>query len=315
MKEKTQYMTRTCLSILLGVLLLACSSCAITGTNRSPAAGAPEAKPLRVYLIGNSLTYNVFQNPDTTSFMNERGHRFDYGMDISWGSPLWRLWAQPTTGTATTEPFGYYAQALTQYQWDAITLQPYSSQLDGEKGDIAAAVRFIEYARKKSPDAQFYIYQDWPSKDKEGFDFSAKWLRECTDGKSGWGLHSRDYCEKLLRGIREAVPDLKKPLLVIPGGDLLCELDRRMKAGQVPGYHDVGELYVDNIHFNAVGDYAVRCVFYATLYGEDPRGLPATVAGQTVVSDELAAIFQDAAWTVVGKMKGEVRRVKGKSDR
>ena len=306
-------MRRTHLSIVLGALLLACGACATPGPKRlaaptgalaqeKPAAPAgAEAKPLRVYLIGNSLTYNVFQNPDTTSFMDERGHRFVHGMDICWGSPLSRIWSQPTTGSATTEPYGYYEKALTEYEWDVVTLQPYSSQLDGEKGDVASAVRFIEYARRKSPNAQFYIYQDWPAKEREGFDFSQMWMRECADGKSGWGLHSRDYCEKLVRGIREALPGLKRPVLVIPGGDVLYELDQRMKAGKVPGYRGAAELYADKIHTNAVGNYAVRCAFYATLYGVDPRGLPTTIAGKAPVSDELAAIFQDAAWKVVSE--------------
>ena len=49
------------------------------------------------------------------------------------------------------------------------------------------------------------------------------------------------------------------------------------------------------------GWYVVRCTFFATLYREDPRGLPEDLAGTPPVSKELAAIFQDAAWTVVSQ--------------
>ena len=94
---------------------------------------------------------------------------------------------------------------------------------------------------------------------------------------------------------------MKKPVLMIPAGDVLYELDQRMKAGKVPGFHGAGDLYKDYIHLTDVGWYAVRYTFYATLYREDPRGLPEDLAATPPVTKELAAIVQDAVWTVVSQ--------------
>jgi hypothetical protein len=56
-------------------------------------------------------------------------------------------------------------------------------------------------------------------------------------------------------------------------GDVLLELDARMKAGKLPGYTEIAQVYVDGIHFNNVGSYVVGTTFYATLFRDDPRGL------------------------------------------
>ena len=61
---------------------------------------------------------------------------------------------------------------------------------------------------------------------------------------------------------------------MVPVGHVLHELNQRMKAGEVPGYKTVWELYKDGIHLNNVGSYVVGCTFFATLYKENPKGLP-----------------------------------------
>ena len=56
----------------------------------------------------------------------------------------------------------------------------------------------------------------------------------------------------------------------------------------------------DRSHPNALGTYLAACVFYATLTGRDPRGLPN--GGLDAVSDADAAFLQRIAWeTVPGK--------------
>jgi hypothetical protein len=297
-------MKRTVISVVIGVLLLACAAGGVSLAQDKPAAPAGvEAKTLRAYLIGNSLTFGAFPNEGAAKFMDARGHRFVYGSDICWGQSIGYIWDRPTTGSTTANAFGYYGNALSESGWDAIAMQPYAAALEGEAGDVAAVQRFIAFAQKKNPDVQFYIYETWPYKPKEGFDFATQWMREypLDKGVKEGGCHSRDYCAKLVAQVRAAQPGMKKPLLVIPAGDMLYELDQRMKAGKVPGFANAGELYADSIHLNDAGNYAVRCVFFATLYGENPKGLAAAPDAKPPVSDELAAIFQDAAWAVVSQ--------------
>ena len=95
---------------------------------------------------------------------------------------------------------------------------------------------------------------------------------------------------------------------MVPVGDVLLELHERMRAGKVPGFTDIAEVYVDGIHFNNVGSYIVGTTFYATLFRDDPRGMTAEPYNEKLdpkkdrlIDEELAAAIQDAVWTVVSK--------------
>jgi len=116
---------------------------------------------------------------------------------------------------------------------------------------------------------------------------------------------TRDYFEQLTHALRKACPDLKQPVRIVPVGDVLLELDRRMKAGQVPGFKGVDELYYDGIHFTNVGAFVVGTTFLATLYQQDPTGSdPAAYAVKKEGYDrdipaELAKAIQATVWEVV----------------
>lgn len=97
---------------------------------------------------------------------------------------------------------------------------------------------------------------------------------------------------------------------MIPTGDVLYELDKRIKAGQVPGLiqsEGVEQFYVDGFHFNpsphlggSVGTYVVGLTFYATLFQNDPTGLSGALYGlDDVVDAPLIAALQDVVWDVV----------------
>ena len=93
---------------------------------------------------------------------------------------------------------------------------------------------------------------------------------------------------------------------MVPVGDVLLELDGRMRAGKVPGFSDIAQVYVDGIHFNNVGSYVVGTTFYATLFRDDPRGLTAEPYNERLdpakdrqIDEKLALAIQDAVWSVV----------------
>lgn len=56
----------------------------------------------------------------------------------------------------------------------------------------------------------------------------------------------------------------------------------------------------DGIHPNAKGTYLAACVFYATIYGVSPEGLPGRMGGLT---DHEARILQEIAWQAVQQAK------------
>lgn len=165
------------------------------------------------------------------------------------------------------------------------------------------AKRYIDLALKKSPDVQFYVYSRWPRRDKSPdgtltLDYQAKWLRKYTGGWDGTN-ETRDYFEKLTKALREAYPGLKKPVLLVPVGDVLHALEKLMKEGKVPGYSSIEQVYADGIHFNDIGSYIVGCTFFATLYGETPVGLPSEP--YKVRNGELVTTIQNTVWDVVSK--------------
>lgn len=231
-------------------------------------------------------------------------------------------------------PYGDCVQALTGHTWDALTLQPFDRRFESkedkdparQQGDVWVVNKFIELATAKSPEVQIYLYARWPrcyrngkdvGYDKEAFDREVKAVSTAprddaakanvddldvawnSEYKNGWGqqLESKSYFEGLTRRLRELNPTMRKPVLLIPVGHVMAELNRLMKAGEVPGYRDIHGVYADGIHLDHVGSYLTACTFYACLFRQSPVGLPAEV--YQVTDKVLAATIERTVWQVV----------------
>jgi len=226
-------------------------------------------KSLRVYFVGNSVTDTINYRA-LAELAKSRGYKHVWGRHMIPGAPLQWIWQHPKAGFQE-QPFGHYPNALASYQWDALSLQPFDRLLTGKDGDLAMAKNFIDLALPKSPDLQVYVYARWPRQGKD--DFDTAWLKKYTGGWDGTN-ETKDYFERLTFELRKAYPKMKKPILMVPVGHVMYELNQRMKAGQVPGYKHIKEVFADGIHLNNVGSYIVGCTFFATLYRENPKGLP-----------------------------------------
>ncbi|MBV9122433.1 MAG: PEP-CTERM sorting domain-containing protein [Planctomycetes bacterium] len=271
---------------------------------------AAAEQPFRVYFIGNSIT-DVIHYAELQKLAESRGHSMIWGRDMIPGAPLSWLWQHPKDGFQEV-PFGLYPKALRDYSWNALSLEPFDRHLDGAEGDLAMAGNFIHLALAKSPEVQVYIYSRWPRRDpgpggKLVLDYPAKWLRPYT-GRNDGSEESRDYFERLVHELRKANPKMAHPVLLVPVGDVLLELDRRMKAGKVPGFTDIAQVYADGIHFNNVGSYIVGVTYFATLFQEDPRGLTFEPYNtrrdpnkDRALNQPLAAVIQEVVWEVVRK--------------
>jgi hypothetical protein len=284
----------------------------LTGAAPAPAKSGTK---LRVYHIGNSVT-DTLRYRSLEQMAASKGDTYVFGRDMIPGAPLQHIWQHPEQGIKE-KPYGGYDIALKNYEWDVITLQPFDRQLESSDGfgDLTMAKNFIDLALPKSPDAQFYIYQRWPKRkelDKKNpsagyapFDYEALWERKYTRKWDG-SYESRDFFEKLTLALREAYPDMRKPVRMVPVGDVLFELDKRAKAGEVPGLKGVEELYVDSVHFNNVGAFVVGTTFYATMFKKDPAGADFRPYGPGTkqkldqpISKELAEVVQKTVWDVV----------------
>lgn len=257
----------------------------------------PAAAPreMRVYMIGNSLTDNI--NYDGFKQIAEsRGYQHTWGRSMTPGAPIFWHWTHDPAFTQA--PFGGWKKALVEYQWDAITLQPFSTY----KNELEAAQKFIEVIAQKNAAAQVFIYAQWMTRDKGDFDMA--WTQRSGESTDKFAVGTRDYYERFVLDLRKACPNAK-PYRLIPAGHAMYLLNQKIKAGQVPGFRDIREVYNDGIHLNNVGSYIAGCSFFATIYGENPIGLPAEPyqpqPGHRGVklTDKLTRIIQETVWEVV----------------
>jgi hypothetical protein len=177
-------------------------------------------------------------------------------------------------------------------------------------GDLAAAKYLIDLALTKNPDCRVLIYQDWPGMHiadgsfghagaglgktgkelshrqmepiRRSFDFPREWLRRYDPDAVPWqaGAQSRDYEWQLMDRLIEAYPALWQQgrLRMIPVGDIYYALDRKMRAGLVPGVVNLGEFYTDTLHHRAgMAAYTCAASFFTLLFGEKPHGLDTTL--------------------------------------
>jgi len=285
-------MNRTRCMVALALTALAADSGAAADRK-----AVPPKQTLRVYMIGNSLTDNV-KYDGLEKLAASRGHTHVWGRHMIPGAPIWWLWKHSDSGF-NRQSFGRYPQALGQYEWDAITLQPFSMY----SKELAAARKFIETAARKSPGVQFYIYAQWMTRTSGDFD---RYWRNTQLRKDHWGCGFAAHYETLVRQLRREMPKIKPPRL-IPVGHAMYLLNQKIKAGLVPGYSSIFDVYNDGIHLNNVGAYIAGCTFFATLYRQSPIGLPVAEGysrepgnmHHAELGPKLARIIQETVWETV----------------
>jgi hypothetical protein len=310
--------------IRFAVAALSASLFVMSGIARAADDAAPAT---RIFFIGNSVTDQVSYDA-FAAIAKDHGHPVEYGRHMIPGAPLVWLW---THEDGFKGKYGSGREALANYQWDVITLQPFDRGLhdgtaDKPEGDLDICQLYINTAKPRSPDAQVYIYERWPRicKNGRGFnfdkdaykdatgqidlrkvdgvdDFSKLWSR--TYGLRKWdgSEESRDYFEKLTLALRKQNPDMKKTVKLIPVGDVMNELHQMMQAGKVPGYTSIFQMYADGIHLNETGRYIVGCTFYATIFKADPHGLPSEP--YKVKDTSIVPVIQDVVWKTVQENK------------
>jgi hypothetical protein len=254
------------------------------------AALTATARTNRVYFIGNSVTDTV-KYDKLRQLAESRGHGMPWGRQMIPGAPLQWLWEHPGDGF-TQQPYGYPTNALPNYEWDCLSLQPFDRQL---ASDTNHASMFIELGMPHNSNMQVYVLSRWPRQANFQPDFDGCWLSPYA---GGWGyqLETKDFFEQVLLGLREQWPGLK-PILMVPCGDVLYALNQKMKAGDIAGYTNIVQVYADGIHFQDAGAYIVGCTYYATLFKESPIGLPYELYG--ISNSAYAAAVQTTVWEVV----------------
>lgn len=217
-------------------------------------------------------------------------------------------------------------------------------------GDVNAAAEIARTFLEANPEGRVLVYTSWPGltgvrervreiEREEGerrkltheemeplrreFDFAALWLRP-HDPETGEGAAtSRDYYRQFMEGLAERLPETARAgrLQLIPMGEVFLTLDRKMRAGELPGLHGIGDYYTDGVHLRAgLPRYTLAATFYAVLFGEHPVALDYELfneignyesgkfgfyvhqpdLGELIeITPERAEIVHDAIWEVV----------------
>jgi Ca2+-binding RTX toxin-like protein len=255
----------------------------------------------RIYFIGNSLTDTVnYKGLDNLAESQQKKHI--WGRHMIPGAPLSWLWQHPNDGFRE-DPFGYPTTALTQYEWDALSLQPFDRPIEGEEGDLAMSNNFINLAKAKSPNLQVYIYQHWVFADRgadlktlTAEEWNNKWLAEY---KGGYTNNAKSYYDLLVQELRKDHPDLP-PVQLVRVGEVLHALNIRMQRGEVTGYSSVWQLYADAVHLNNIGEYLVGATYYSTLYRASPQNI--IIPGNYgTIPPSIVQVIQQTVWDVVSR--------------
>lgn len=212
--------------------------------------GAYEKDALHVLFIGNSYTY--FNNlPEMFAKLAEAGHqkKIIYAMQAPGGLRLKDHWTRPETRTA-----------LSTSKWDYVVLQDQSTlgtnyYFEG-KPRIPSDELFHPYAVDfakaiKDANAIPVFYLTWARKKvpEDQAALNAAYMRATRETKS----------------------------IVAPAGLAWAEVEKDDP--------NINLFYRDGSHPSPAGTYLNACVFYATIFGRSPVGLPSRISGTPVNLD------------------------------
>ena len=252
----------------------------------------PPAGPMQVYHLGHSLV-----GRDMPAMLAQlAGHH--YASQLGWGASLKQHWLGDVPGFVTENASDAYRPAadMDSGRYGAVVLTEMVALRDAMRYHDSAGYLAKWAARADAVGAGVYLYETW-----HRLDDPAGWL---------WRIDAdrADLWETLLR---QAMVGDAPTIYVIPGGQVMAAVVRKIEAGEVPGLTQRADLFArdargvaDTIHLNDIGNYIVALTHYATLYQRTPVGLPhdlqrADGTPITRMDPAAVAMMQQVVWDVV----------------
>ncbi|WP_218932153.1 DUF4886 domain-containing protein [Adhaeretor mobilis] len=205
------------------------------------------------------------------------------------------MWPDETT-IDPLEPFGTYQNALSNYAWDAVTLQPHnrSVSVGGFASTLATDVdtitNMIDLTRTNpaNADTKFYIYAAWPLLNNS----QSVWESHSEDLDETLTTRKRGYYNNLIERVRQ---ETTAEVLMVPVGEVLFELSKALANGEVPGFSHISQFYRDQLHMNySHGRYVAGLTTYSTLFNDTPYGLTPDnyYGGENILTPEQFDVLQ-----------------------
>jgi len=255
-------------------------------------AAASDAKePLAVFHVGNSLTDQAYGMHDIAA---ARGQETKFGRHMIPGAPLQWLWEHRNEGFRAPDPKKPADEILKQEKWDVLILQPFGRS---PENSIEFGAKYAEAAYAGNPDCQVFVFANYPEigndQEKKG-QWESRWLSD-TDTKG------RANFEKVAQGISAKFPG-KKPVKIIPVGEVMYRLHLQMKEGKVPRYSHIADLYADGVHLKSEGKYLEAVTHHATVFQQDPHGCITSGLRFWKGPYEVDQAFAETVWDIVAEV-------------
>jgi len=255
-----------------------------------------------IYFIGNSVT-DAINYDGLKSIALSEGNTDLIARHMIPGTSLSWLWDHPQDGFFEA-PYGNYSNALGNYTWDYISLQPFDRNIDGSEGDRVMCSNFINAAKNKSPNGTIIVYSRWPrspygdditNPGRTGNLWNSLWLRSTNEANE-----CRKFFEDLTVVLRNDFSGRK--IILSPVGEVFYQLNVKMMNGQVPGFSNIWQVYSDGIHLAGVGSYIAALTYYSAIHKADPRGV--SVPSQFgIINASVVSVIQQTVWEVVTSYK------------
>jgi hypothetical protein len=282
-----------CLGLLLA-LAGVCSRGALLAAGETATGAAKDLpKAQRVYTIGHS--FHFFMPGILVELADSAGiaDHSQVGISAIGGSSLIHHWNLPDDK--------FKAKAtLESGNLDVLTMAP--AFLPDEGID-----NFLRLVSEKCPQVRVLIQQSWMPFDAY-VDFRKEKVeppdREAFDLKKLQDEHDKAFhdTEELIKTLREKYQD-KPAIFVVPVGQAVLALRKKIADGAAPGLAKQNDLFADPIgHAKPPLAVLVAYCYYAEIYG-NPVGLPVPPSLKDVGDKETTAklnkLLQEIAWETV----------------
>lgn len=223
------------------------------------------------------------------------------GYHVNCGSSLINTWNNPSqTCAGIPSTPSIFTTALSNNDWTAMSAQPFpgSGSTLGTDTDVIQNLHTLMQQRPANAQSPLFIYAPHPYI-SQALSYEELWTTTAPDtGDSQPTTASREYFHRLYHRLEPILG--KDNLSMIPTGEVLHELDVRMKRGEIPGYTNAYQLYSDDIHLGNAGDYILGVTTMAAYTGQDPWGMASPGQyGSTGLSTAQSNAIHDAIWTVL----------------
>jgi hypothetical protein len=213
-----------------------------------------------IFHVGNSLTDQAYGMHDIAA---ARGQETKFGRHMIPGAPLQWLWEHRDEGFRAPDGKKAADEILKNDKWDVLILQPFGRS---PENSIEYGAKYAAAAYAGNPDCQVFVFANYPDIGKEQ-EKKGQWEQRWLSDKDTRG---RATFEKVAEGISAQFPN-NRPVKVIPVGEVMYRLHLRMKAGKVPPYEHIADLYADGVHLKSEGKYLEAVTHYAVVFQDDPH--------------------------------------------